>query len=95
MGVAFSTYSKADNRSDSMTFYSKYSKKDARLGNPSYVGIVISLAPTLQTTLVILAHLRMETSSTLFFQFSKASPESDMHELTLRQLRFPLAVGLI
>ena len=46
-GVAFSTYSKADNCCDYVTFSSSYAKKDARLGNPSYLGSVLALAPTL------------------------------------------------
>ena len=94
-GVSFNTWSKAYNRCDYVSFSSNYSKKDARLGNPSYVGSTLASAPTLRTILVILAHLRMETSCNLFYQFSRASSESDVHEITLCQLSFPSVVGLI
>ena len=53
--------SKVDNCCDSMTFSSNSTRKDARLGNPSYVGTVLSSAPTLLETLMILAHILMET----------------------------------
>ena len=76
-------------------FFFKSTRKYARLSNPSYGGSSLASAPTLQTHLVILAHLLMETSCNLFFQFSRASLESDVHEFTLLQLSFPSSVGFI
>ena len=75
-------------------FSSNSTRKDARLGNPSYVGNVLSYSPTLQEDLVILAHFVMETSFTLFFPFSTSSPKLDVQEITLH-ISFPLVTGFI
>ena len=59
------------------------------------MGSFLDLVSTLHTELVNIAHLLIETSCNLFFQPSKASPESDVHELAHLQVRFPSAVRLV
>jgi hypothetical protein len=59
------------------------------------VGKLLVVVLIQRTYLVILEHLLVDTSYILFFQFSNASSEYDEHGLSLHQLRFPSAVGLM
>ena len=94
-GVAFNTNSKEYSRYDSISFASNSTRKDKKLGKPSYVVSSISSAPTHHTELVIIVHIRMDISCSRLCQFSNASPKSNMQDLTLHQLSFPSAVGFI
>jgi hypothetical protein len=77
------------------TLSSKSNKKVSNGFRPSKVGKLLIVVPIHCTSLVNLAHLLIDTSYILFYQFSSASSESDEHALSLRQLRFPLAIGLM
>jgi hypothetical protein len=61
--------------------------------NPLYLGGSTILVPIHLNAQVIQAHFLVDTSCSLCFQFSKASSESDVHELILLQLSTPSAIG--
>jgi hypothetical protein len=95
VGVSFRVSSIANNLCCVGTLISKSERKASRRFRPSKVGKLLIVVPIQQTSLVSRAHLLVDTSYIWFFQFSSASSESDEHALSLRQLRFPSAVGLI
>jgi len=92
--VAFKASSIVHNLCCIGTIPSKSDKKVSRGFRPSKVDKLLTVVLIQQTSLVNLAHLLVDTSNILFCQFSSAS-EFDEHVLSLHQLKFPLAVGLI
>jgi hypothetical protein len=95
VGVAFMASSISNNIYCVGTLVSKYDRKDSKGFRPSNVGKVLTVVSIQQTSLVNLAHLLVDTSYIWFYQFSNTSSESDEHALSLRQLIFPSAVGLM
>jgi hypothetical protein len=95
VGVAFNASSITNNLFCIGTLSSKSDKKVTKGFRPSKVGRLLTVVPIHRTSLVNLAHLLVDTSYILFYQFYSASSESDEHALSLRQLRFPSAVGLM
>jgi hypothetical protein len=94
-GVALKVSSIASNLYCIGTLSSKYDKKVSKGFRPANVGKLLTVVPIQRTSLVSLAHILVDTSYILFCQFSSASSEYDEHVLSLRQLRFPSAVGLM
>jgi hypothetical protein len=94
-GVAFKASYSANILCCTGTSLSNSTRNFSKLIKASNVGILLTYVPIQRTTLVNLAHLRVETSYIMFYQFSNASSKSDEHALSLHQLRFPSVVGLI
>jgi hypothetical protein len=94
-GVAFKASSIANILCCVGTLVSKFERKASRGFRPSKVGKLFIVVPMQQNYLVSRAHLLIDTSYIWFCQFSSASSQSDEHALSLRQLKFPSAVGLI
>jgi hypothetical protein len=94
-GVDFRASSIARNLCGVGTLDPNSDRKASKGFKPSNVGKLLTIVPIQQTSLVNLAHLLVDTSYIWFCQFSSASSESDEHVLSLRQLRFPSAVGLM
>jgi hypothetical protein len=95
VGVAFKDSSSANKLYCIGTINSNSNRNVFKLFKPSNVGILLTYVPIQLTTLVNLAHLRIENSYIMFCKFSNASYESNEHALSLHQLRFPSVVGLI
>jgi hypothetical protein len=94
-GVSFKASSSANNLYCAGTIPSNSNRNVFKLFKPSNVGRLLTSVPIQRTSLVNLAHLCVETSYIMFSQFSNASSKSDEHALSLRQLRFPSAIGLM
>jgi hypothetical protein len=94
-GVVFRASSIVNNLYCVGTLVSKSDRKVSKGFRPSNVGKVLTIVSIQRTSLVNLAHLLVDTSYIWFFQFSNASSESDEHALSLHQLRFPSAEGLM
>jgi hypothetical protein len=94
-GVAFKASSITKNICCVGTLALNSDKKVSKGFRPSKVGKLLVVVPIQRTSLVNLAHLLIDTSYILFCQFSNDSFESDEHALSLRQLRFPSAIGLM
>jgi hypothetical protein len=77
------------------TISSKSTKKDSKGFRPSKVGKLFMVVPTQRTSLVSRAHILVDTSYISFCQFSSDYSESYEHALSVCQLRFPSAVGLM
>jgi hypothetical protein len=77
------------------TLSSNSDKKVSKGFRPSKVAKLLIVVPIQHTSLVNIAHLLVDTLYILFFQFSSAYSESDEHVLSLLQLKFPSAVGLM
>jgi hypothetical protein len=95
VGVSFRASSITNSLCCIGTLSSKSDKKVSKGFRPSKVGKLLTVVSIQRTSLVSLAHLLVDTSYILFCQFSSASSESDEHTLSLRQLKFPSAVGLM
>ena len=83
-GVVFRASSIANNLYFIDTLASKLEKKVSKGVKPSNVGKLLTVVLIQRTSLVSLAHLLVDTSYILFYQFSSASSESDEHVLSLR-----------
>jgi hypothetical protein len=94
-GVDFKASSIANKHCYVGTLSSKSDKKFSKGFRPSKVGKLLTVVPIQHTYMVNLAHLLVDTLYILFFQFSIDSSKSDEHALSLRQLKFPYAVGLM
>jgi hypothetical protein len=95
VGVDFKASSIANKHCCVATLYSKSDKKVSKGFRPSKVGKLLTVVPIHHTSLVNLAHLLVDTSYILFFQFSSNSSESYEHALSLLHLKFPFVVGLM
>ena len=95
VGVAFKDSSSANNLYCTGAIPSNSTRNVSKWFKPSNFERLITFVPIQQTTLVNLAHRRVETSYIMFCQFSNASSESYEHALSLHQLRFPSVVGLM
>jgi hypothetical protein len=95
VGVAFKASSISNNRFCIGTLSSKSDKKVSKGFRTSKVGKLLIVVSIQRTSLINIAHLLVDTSYILFCQFSSASSESDEHAFSLRQLKFPSAIGLM
>jgi hypothetical protein len=93
VGVAFNTMSSASSLCFSCTYASNVCTNVFISVNLSYLGGLHSSIPIQRTNLVMHAHRHVETSCILYFQFSRPTSESDVHELMLLQLNAPSAWG--
>jgi hypothetical protein len=84
VGVAFKASSIANKHFCIGTLSSKSDKKVSDGFRPSKVGKLLTVVSIQRTSPVNIAHLLVDTSYILFFQFSSASFESDEHALSLR-----------
>jgi hypothetical protein len=94
-GVAFKASSIANNHCCIGTLSSKYDKNVSKGFRPSKEGKLLTVVLIHHTSLVNLAHILVDASYILFFQFSSASSESDEHALSLFQLKFSSVIGLM
>jgi hypothetical protein len=94
-GVAFKASSISINLYCVGTLSSNFDKKVSKGYRPSKVGKLLTIVQIQGTYLVNLAHILVENSYILFYQFSSASSKSDEHALSLHQLRCPSIIGLI
>jgi hypothetical protein len=94
-GVSFRASSITNNLCCIGTLSSKSDKKAYKGFRTSKEDKLLIVVLIQRTSLVNLAHLLVDTSYILFYQFSNASSEYDEHVLSLHQLRFPSAIGLM
>jgi len=94
-GVALKAISKASSLCWSTTTSSNSANNVATSPSPSKWGNSHTSEPICRSDLVILEHILTNTSCSRYFQFSNPSYESEVHELMLRQLKFPSTLGFI
>jgi hypothetical protein len=92
-GVDLSANSSANSLWFSNTVSSYCVKNFSKLFSPWKLGGSLIFVPTHLTAQSILAHLRVDTSCSLYCQFSNPVFESVAHEVMLHQLSTPSAVG--
>ena len=92
-GVALSSKSSASSLWFCNTSSSYCVKNVSKSFSPCKLGVSPIYMPNHLTAWSILAHLLVETSCSLCYQFSRPMSESVAHEVMLHQLSIPYAVG--
>jgi hypothetical protein len=93
-GVALTAKSSDNNRWLSNTSSSYCVKNVSKSFSPWKLGDSLIFVPTHLTTRSILSHLRVDTSCSLYCQFSIPMFESVSHEVMLCQPSTPSTIGL-
>ena len=88
VGLAFKASSNPNSLYESETLSSKSARNSGKSYNPLYVNNSTAFVATRRSNWVILLHFQIDTSCIWFYQFSKASSESEDVELELCQPNF-------